>query len=513
MRLRRLAVTVLAVLASACREPSAPEIAAPPLFSHTQLGGWTLVGNLATARFTAMAATAADGRIFITGGWGPTSSFTPGVSGPLASVEVYNPATASWGLAAPMPASRFGHAFARGGDGRLYAAGGQVGLGYSGSTIALNPATNTWTTVASMSVVRYLPASTAGPDGKIYVIGGNAPFAPGFYTTTVEVYDPATNTWSFVAPALQHHYAGAAAAGPDGRIYAIGGLGTSGNNPLLVEAYDPAANAWTRVADLPAGRELHSAVTGPDGHIYVIGGYDGYTLSRTVVAYNVATNTWSSAAPMLIPRERHATAVGNDGAIYVFGGQYSAVHASAERTTITAGNQAPVAALGGPYTGYVGIPIAMDASGSHDPDGDALQYTWNFGNGVQTTGGAVTTHAYLTAGQFTVTVTAKDPGGLTGSASTTVTVLGSEDAAARLIELLEEAVASGDLTSQAARRLIAVAEAAHAALGRGNRTAAQQLVWNLVALIATEVRTGQLEQSVADDLLAFILGLHASLSY
>lgn len=41
-------------------------------------------------------------------------------------------------------------------------------------------------------------------------------------------------------------------------------------------------------------------------------------------------------------------------------------------------NNAPTAALGGPYTGVEGTPITFDASTSSDPDGDHLQFRWDF---------------------------------------------------------------------------------------------------------------------------------------
>ncbi len=41
-------------------------------------------------------------------------------------------------------------------------------------------------------------------------------------------------------------------------------------------------------------------------------------------------------------------------------------------------NNAPTAALGGPYSGVEGTPVTFDAGASSDPDGDALQYRWDF---------------------------------------------------------------------------------------------------------------------------------------
>lgn len=60
-------------------------------------------------------------------------------------------------------------------------------------------------------------------------------------------------------------------------------------------------------------------------------------------------------------------------------------------------NKPPVANGGGPYIGTEGSPILFNASGSYDPDGDALTYSWDFENDGTTditTMNATVSHIY-----------------------------------------------------------------------------------------------------------------------
>jgi len=76
-------------------------------------------------------------------------------------------------------------------------------------------------------------------------------------------------------------------------------------------------------------------------------------------------------------------------------------------TTASIANRDPISDPGGPYTGVLGQPIIFDGSGSSDPDGAVLSYSWDFGDGSTATG-SNPSHSYLTAGSFNVQLTVDD---------------------------------------------------------------------------------------------------------
>lgn len=71
------------------------------------------------------------------------------------------------------------------------------------------------------------------------------------------------------------------------------------------------------------------------------------------------------------------------------------------------------------------VNATFTATGSSDPNGNPLSYTWNFGDGNSTTVTTVTAvHAYAAAEQYTVNLTVTDKGGLTAYKSFIVKVDG-----------------------------------------------------------------------------------------
>ena len=82
--------------------------------------------------------------------------------------------------------------------------------------------------------------STCVVDGKIYALGGYVPGVTGHLgVATVEVYDPATDTWT-AGPDMPAGRFGPRTSVVDGKIYVIGGMDRwVGSAYRTVEEYDP----------------------------------------------------------------------------------------------------------------------------------------------------------------------------------------------------------------------------------------------------------------------------------
>ena len=130
-------------------------------------------------------------------------------------VTTFNPVSASeliedsWNIKTPMNQTRYGFSVTVV-DGQIYAIGGSystsgnISLGENpsaqyardlGTNERYDPKTDTWTTLSPMPTPRAYCA-VAAFQGKIYCIGGVNHEVGAKATDVVEIYDPATNSWS-----------------------------------------------------------------------------------------------------------------------------------------------------------------------------------------------------------------------------------------------------------------------------------------------------------------------------
>jgi N-acetylneuraminic acid mutarotase len=210
-----------------------------------------------------------DGKIYVIGGAIDATPHT------LATVEVYNPVTDTWDTTkAPMPTKR-AHVSASEVNGKIYVIGGSKQGGSTWAALdtveVYDPATDTWTAKSHIPTARW-SLSACVVDEKIYAIGGNHyPYQPNV-VSTVEMYDPEEDRWTEKKGMWMQRYSLSCSA-VNGKIYAIGGWNSSTNGPLFqyVEEYDPVEDKWTVKTNLPyaiAGLSSCSV----NGRIYGIGG-------------------------------------------------------------------------------------------------------------------------------------------------------------------------------------------------------------------------------------------------
>jgi len=94
-------------------------------------------------------------------------------------------------------------------------------------------------------------------------------------------------------------------------------------------------------------------------------------------------------------------------------------------TTVAVGttlpNRPPVAVINTPSSGETKTSLLFTATGSYDPDGSIVNYTWSFGDGSYSYGSSVT-HTYTKKGTYIVTLTVTDNEGETNSASASIDI-------------------------------------------------------------------------------------------
>ena len=227
----------------------------------------------------------------------------------------------TWTVKAPMAAGKHGEVAAVAYQDKLYAVGGAVDGNSVPHNEVYDPATNSWKILAPMPTARD-HVGVAVVNGKIYTFGGFTKSVHMNAGTDVFEYDPAANTWRSRAP-MKIALGSVGAAVIDGKIHVLGGRSLDNTKTLPTHiVYDPATDTWKDAAPMSKGRD-HMATVVVDGKIHVIGGRFTSPVDRTDMheIYDPATDSWSNAPPLKTPRSAIAAALYH-GMIVVDGGEY-----------------------------------------------------------------------------------------------------------------------------------------------------------------------------------------------
>jgi len=269
-----------------------------------------------------------NGRVLVAGG---DDYLVSGNFGITRAAEVYDLASNTWSSAGNMSVPHAFHTATLLPNGKVLVAGGQVncvacgGWFPTGGTELYDPAANTWVAGASMATARQSHTATLLPNGKVLVTGGaiNDPCncSRSTVTSSAELYDPLSNTWSSAGAMSAPRAGHTATLLQNGKVLVVAG-GTTGTPTLLAtaELYDPVANTWVAAGSMATARSSHTATLLPNGKVLVAGG--AITGGNTAAAelYDPVANTWVAAGSMALARESHTATLLPNGKVLVAGG-------------------------------------------------------------------------------------------------------------------------------------------------------------------------------------------------
>lgn len=234
-----------------------------------------------------------------------------------------SPSIARWRSLSPAPTARQEVAAAVV-EGKIYVAGGLLANGTATRTVEVyDPAANSWSAAPDLPIAIH-HAMAVGFRGRLVVLGG---FRPGsgtaFGPATDRVFELRGGRWAELPRLRRPRAAGAAAAVRDS-IVVVGGAGAGNLRPTEVFAAPPGeAGVWIDVAPIPTPRNHLGAAT--DGqYVYAAGGRadrGGKTVNLDIVErYDPEADQWKSLVAVPKATSGCGAAV-VDGRLVVMGGE------------------------------------------------------------------------------------------------------------------------------------------------------------------------------------------------
>ena len=226
----------------------------------------------------------------------------------------------------PYLPNRVGGALIPTADGRALLVGGIVTSLGPGQTLAPNltelydPAKDTWTTIAPMSRYRTSPAGAAVPDGRVLVVGDDT-YSVNVQRQGAEIYNPSTNTWTnFGSPSgAAFEQSTAVALPPPGNRVLVG-------SSIGLVVFDLDVGTAYSVGGLAAARGLGLCVM-KDGNVFA-------TYNREWEVYSPSLRRIIHTGTLRYPRYFAGAATNTtNGRVYICGGG---------NTPYITGNQAPI---------------------------------------------------------------------------------------------------------------------------------------------------------------------------
>jgi M6 family metalloprotease-like protein len=313
---------------------------------------WADAAPLAAPRAQHAAVALADGRILVVGGgtrsaelWDPATGTWAAAAAPIGAAgmvraallldgrvlvvgsspgqdvdsEIYDPATDTWSVTGQLNHDRTGHSALALSDGRVLVAGGEWSSSPHDGEVReveiFDPASQTWSVVGSLAGRRFYPGMANLADGRAVIAGGRE----------LTLFDPASDTLRRAAPLPADWQMPVTVALDDGRLLLAG----IANAPMTL-LWNPVDGRWTIAGPTGTIRQGATATKLGNGLVLVAGGFDysGVPLEGTEL-FDPAAMTWSAGSSLGVARGFHTATLGADGRLLVVGGAVSQTSAIA----------------------------------------------------------------------------------------------------------------------------------------------------------------------------------------
>jgi hypothetical protein len=237
-------------------------------------------------------------------------------------------------IPAPMASPRRRHGASVLADGRVLLSGG---LPVSGSEVnatesaeTFDPTSRRFRATGTLAVPRADHTATTLKDGRVLIVGGRNSTCfiscPIRVWATAEIYDPANGAFSPTGSLHLARFSHTATLLPDGRVLVAGGTTTDLPFTDLIESveiYDPATGTFSEAGRMLRPRSQHQATLLGDGTVLLSGGRsesDGTLASPTVESFNPATGTSKLTFSDRTTRYLHAAVLLENGEVLLLGG-------------------------------------------------------------------------------------------------------------------------------------------------------------------------------------------------
>ncbi len=280
-------------------------------------------GSLNASRTYQTATMLNNGLVLIVGGYN--------TNGPLASAELYDPATGGFALTGSLNTARWLHTATLLNNGMVLIAGGYNAAsgGYLGSAELYNPSTGTFSYTASpLNTARDWHTATLLQNGMVLLAGG---YGANGFLDAAEIFDPTNQTFMPTGNMNSSRASHTATLLNDGTVLIAGGNDGYGYFNVA-EIFSPATASFSyTTTGLITARSLHTATLLNDGQVLITGGFGAGGFVAQAELYNVFTGMFSPAGSLNTARDAHTATLLTNGSVLVAGGEgFSGYLASTE---------------------------------------------------------------------------------------------------------------------------------------------------------------------------------------